>query len=89
MIGSACVQVAFNLGNALGASIGQAVLTTGATYAWPSLAGVPFCLAAVALLVVFFVKFERLYGEEQAGEDPLQAPSSASQHSRTASRAVA
>ena len=61
MIGSACVQVAFNLGNAFGAIIGQAVLNTGASYVWPSLAGVPFSLLAVTLLVVFFVRYEKRY----------------------------
>ena len=59
MIGSACVQVAFNLGNAFGAMIGQTVLNAGASYAWPSLAGVPCSLAAVVLLAVFFTRFER------------------------------
>ncbi|MFR8830359.1 MAG: MFS transporter, partial [Eggerthella lenta] len=61
MIGSACVQVAFNLGNAFGAMIGQTVLNAGASYAWPSLAGVPCSLAAVVLLAVFFTRFVRRY----------------------------
>lgn len=61
MIGSACVQVAFNLGNAFGAMIGQAVLNTGASYAWPSLAGVPFSLTAVCLLVIFFKRYGHRY----------------------------
>ena len=61
MIGSACVQVAFNLGNAFGATIGQAVLNAGASYASPSLAGVPFSLAAVALLAVFAPRYARRY----------------------------
>ena len=61
MIGSACVQVAFNLGIAFGAMIGQTVLNAGASYAWPSLAGVPCSLAAVVLLAVFFTRFERRY----------------------------
>ena len=61
MIGSACVQVAFNLGNAFGAMIGQTVLNAGASYAWPSLAGVPCSLAAVVLLAVFFTRFKRRY----------------------------
>ena len=77
MIGSACVQVAFNLGNAFGAMIGQTVLNAGASYAWPSLAGVPCSLAAVVLLAVFFTRFERshnacLSGHKQA--DGYRAP---------------
>ena len=66
MIGSACVQIAFNAGNAFGAIIGQAVLNTGATYVWPALAGVPFTLSAVGLLVAFALVFERTYGIECA-----------------------
>ena len=69
MIGSACVQVAFNLGNAFGAMIGQAVLNAGAGYAAPSLAGVPFSLGAAALLVVFFLRYEKRYRTA-----PAQAP---------------
>lgn len=64
MIGSACVQVAFNLGNAFGAMIGQAVLNTGASYTWPSMAGVPFSLIAVCLLVMFFNRYEHRYRPE-------------------------
>lgn len=60
MIGSACVQIAFNLGNALGAFVGQRVLDAGASYAWPSLTGVPFSLCAVLLLLAFVLRFERL-----------------------------
>ena len=74
MIGSACVQVAFNLGNAFGAMIGQAVLNTGASYAWPSLAGVPFSLAAVMLLVVFAVRYERAYRAAPAGCEAASDP---------------
>lgn len=77
MIGSACVQIAFNMGNALGATVGQAVLNTGASYAWPSAAGVPFTLAAVVLLAVFFLRFERSYRDSRrlsSGSGPAQAP---------------
>lgn len=81
MIGSACVQVAFNLGNAFGASIGQAVLTAGATYASPSLAGAPFCLLAAALLTVFFAKFERLYDMRDASDAALATEAEAARPS--------
>ena len=59
MIGSACVQVAYNAANALGALVGQTVLNTGAPYNFPSLAGVPFAIAASLLLAVFALRFER------------------------------
>ena len=59
MIGSACVQVAYNAANALGACIGQGVLNTGASYNFPSLAGVPFAVAAVVLLLAFALRHEK------------------------------
>ncbi len=61
MIGSACVQVAFNGGNAVGASLGQAVLDAGFAYQWPALLGAPIAAAAVALLALYSLRFEREY----------------------------
>ena len=61
MIGSACVQVAFNAGNAIGATVGQHVLDAGFAYNWPSLAGVPFTALAVALLAWFALRYEHAY----------------------------
>ena len=63
MIGSACVQVAFNGGNAIGALAGQHVLDAGMAYNWPALAGVPFAALSVALLVWFALRWERGYHE--------------------------
>ena len=39
MLGGACVQIAFNLGNAIGAYVGGLALSGG--YRYPALAGVP------------------------------------------------
>ncbi len=61
MIGSACVQVAFNGGNAVGARIGQAVLDTGLAYNYPALAGAPITAVAVALLALYAWRFEHEY----------------------------
>ena len=61
MIGSACVQVAFNGGNAVGARIGQAVLDTGMPYNYPALAGAPITACAIALLALYALKFEAQY----------------------------
>lgn len=69
MIGSACVQVAYNAANALGALVGQTVLNTGASYNCPSLAGVPFAVAAALLLVVFAVRFESF--DTKSRKEPL------------------
>ena len=61
MIGSACVQVAFNGGNAVGAQIGQAVLNSRAAYNLPALAGAPITAGAVALLALYALRFESQY----------------------------
>lgn len=61
MIGSACVKVAFNGGNAVGAQIGQAVLNSGAAYNLPALAGAPITAGAVALLALYALRFESQY----------------------------
>lgn len=63
MIGSACVQAAFNGGNAIGAMVGQRMLDVGMAYNWPSLAGAPFAALSVALLVGFALRYERQYHE--------------------------
>ena len=61
LLAGACVQVAFNGGNALGAVVGQAVLNTGAAYNWVGLAGVPFSILAAILLAAFTIRYERQY----------------------------
>ena len=61
LLAGACVQVAFNGGNALGAVVGQTVLNTGAAYNWVGLAGVPFSIVAAVLLAVFTIRYERQY----------------------------
>lgn len=61
MIGSACVQVAYNFANAVGAWVGQAVLNAGFGYEFPALAGVPFGVLSCLLLVVFLLRFEKAY----------------------------
>ena len=54
MLGGACVQMAFNLGNAIGAYIGGLALSGG--YRYPALAGVPFALMG-------FILFQEISGE--------------------------
>ena len=61
LLAGACVQVAFNGGNALGAVVGQTVLNAGAAYNWVGLAGVPFSILAAVLLAVFTIRYERHY----------------------------
>ena len=59
MLGGACVQIAFNLGNAIGAFIGGLALSGG--YRYPALAGVPFALVGFVLFAVFYKKFQAKY----------------------------
>lgn len=47
MLGAASVQVAFNLGNAIGAYSGGLALQAGLGYQYPALIGVPFCFCRI------------------------------------------
>lgn len=58
MLGAASVQVAFNLGNAIGAYCGGLPLQAGMGYQYPALTGAPFALTGFILLFVFHRKFE-------------------------------
>ncbi|QUT46688.1 MFS transporter AraJ [Bacteroides eggerthii] len=59
MLGGACVQIAFNLGNAIGAYVGGLALSGG--YRYPTLAGVPFALVGFVLFAIFYKKFQAKY----------------------------
>ena len=58
MLGAASVQVACNLGNAIGAYSGGLALQAGLGYQYPALIGVPFAFAGFILLTVFHKKYE-------------------------------
>lgn len=59
LLGAASVQVAFNLGNAIGAYVGGLALSGG--YRYPALAGVPFALLGFTLFFIFYKKFQSKY----------------------------
>ncbi len=59
MLGAACVQVAFNLGNAIGAYVGGLAISGG--YRYPALAGVPFAMLGFILFLVFYKKYQAKY----------------------------
>lgn len=59
MLGGACVQMAFNLGNAIGAYIGGLALVGG--YRYSALAGVPFALIGFVLFLIFYKKYQAEY----------------------------
>lgn len=56
MLGGACVQMAFNLGNAVGAYVGGLAVAEG--YRYPALSGVPFALVGFILFFIFFLKID-------------------------------
>ena len=57
MLGAACVQVAFNLGNAIGAYVGGLAISGG--YRYPALAGVPFAMVGFILFMMYALKICR------------------------------
>ena len=59
MLGGACVQIAFNLGNAIGAYVGGLALSGG--YRYPALTGVPFALIGFILFLIFYKKYQAKY----------------------------
>ena len=59
MLGAACVQVAFNLGNAIGAYVGGLAISGG--YRYPALAGVPFAMVGFILFLTFYKKYKAKY----------------------------
>ena len=59
MLGAACVQVAFNLGNAIGAYVGGLAISGG--YRYPALAGVPFAMVGFILFRTFYKKYQAKY----------------------------
>ena len=58
LLGAACIQVAFNLGNAIGAYIGGLPLQAGLGYQYPALIGAPLALVGFILLTLFYKKYE-------------------------------
>ena len=58
LLGAACIQTAFNLGNAMGAAIGGIPLRHGLGYQYTALIAVPFALIGFILLTMFFKKYE-------------------------------
>lgn len=59
MLGAACVQIAFNFGNAIGAYAGGLAVSGG--YRYPALVGVPFALIGLILFIIFYKKYQSKY----------------------------
>ncbi len=54
MLGGACIQMAFNLGNALGAYLGGIPIAMGLPVRYSALVGVPMCLVGFVCLFVLY-----------------------------------
>lgn len=59
MPGGACVQMAFNLGNAVGAYTGGLVVTHD--YRYTALVGIPFALIGFILAFIFYKRYQMKY----------------------------
>lgn len=59
MLGGACIQIAFNFGNAVGAYAGGLAVSNGFQYA--ALAGVPFAMIGFILAVIFYRRYQVRY----------------------------
>lgn len=58
LLGGACIQVAFNLGNALGAQVGAIPLRFGRGYEYPALVGVLLTALGVVCSLIFVRRYE-------------------------------
>ena len=58
MLGAASVQIAFNLGNALGAWLGGLPVTAGYRYEYTTLPASALALTGCLLLLLFWLRFE-------------------------------
>ncbi|MBD5257103.1 MAG: MFS transporter [Barnesiella sp.] len=58
-LGAACIQIAYNAGNAIAAALGSAAITAGYSYTSTSIIGLPFLTAGCILLFILYHRFER------------------------------
>lgn len=59
LLGGACIQVAFNLGNAIGAKVGALPIKSGLAYNYPSLVGAVLVSVALCFALRFVCLYER------------------------------
>lgn len=60
LLGGACIQIAYNAGNAIAAAIGGAVIAAGCGYSAVCLAGVPLVLIGTAMIAMLYFRVERV-----------------------------
>ena len=58
LLGGACIQIAFNLGNAVGAQVGGWPLRHGLGYNYTALAGAAFLVVSTLVLLYFVRRYE-------------------------------
>ena len=59
MLGGCCIQVAFNLGNAIGAYLGGLPIDAGLSYNYTGLVGVPIAVLGSVAIFLFIRKYEK------------------------------
>ena len=59
MLGAACIQIAYNAGNAIAASLGSAAIAAGYSYSTTALIGIPFVAVGSVLLYILYFRYER------------------------------
>lgn len=59
MLGAACIQIAYNAGNAIAAWMGGLVIAAGYGYTAPAVAGLPLVLLGSLLLLYLYLRYER------------------------------
>lgn len=59
LLGGACIQIAYNAGNAIAAAIGSAVIANGYGYTATALIGIPIVILGSSLLFVLYFLYER------------------------------
>ena len=59
MLGAACIQIAYNAGNAIAAWIGSAAIGAGWSYSSTALIGEPLIAVGCILLIVLYRRYER------------------------------
>lgn len=59
MLGGACIQIAYNAGNAIAAWIGGMGINMTHDYRFPSLTGMPLVAAGCVLLFILYFKYEK------------------------------
>lgn len=59
LLGAACIQIAYNAGNAIAAWIGGAVIARDYGYTAPAIVGIPIVIIGCVLLFILYWRYER------------------------------